>query len=82
MDTGTDMRRMIRRQIFGNDIGGIVMRIIIVGLGKLGTTLAEQISGEDHDVTVIDVNSKLVENTVNHLVVFGIVGSGADVEIQ
>ena len=58
------------------------MRIIIVGLGKLGTTLAEQISGEDHDVTVVDTNGKLVENTVNRLDVFGVVGSGADGEIQ
>ena len=58
------------------------MRIIIVGLGKLGVTLAEQISGEDHDVTIIDTNAKLVENTVNHLDVFGVVGSGADVAIQ
>ena len=58
------------------------MRIIIVGLGKLGVTLAEQISGEDHDVTVIDVNGKLVENTVNRIDVFGVVGSGADGAIQ
>ncbi|MBQ7547708.1 MAG: Trk system potassium transporter TrkA [Clostridia bacterium] len=58
------------------------MRIIIVGLGKLGTTLAEQISGEDHDVTVIDTHAKLVEETVNRFDVFGVVGSGADCEIQ
>ena len=58
------------------------MRIIIVGLGKLGTTLAEQISGEGHDVTVIDIHAKLVEETVNRFDVFGVVGSGADCEIQ
>lgn len=58
------------------------MRIIIVGLGKLGTTLAEQISGEDHDVTVIDTHAKLIEETVNRFDVFGVVGSGADCEIQ
>ncbi|MDD6061807.1 MAG: NAD-binding protein, partial [Oscillospiraceae bacterium] len=37
------------------------MRILIVGLGKLGTTLTEQISNENHDVTIIDTQPKLVE---------------------
>ncbi len=58
------------------------MRIIIVGLGKLGTTLAEQISNENHDVTVIDTAPKLVEETVNRFDVFGVVGSGADCDVQ
>lgn len=58
------------------------MRILIVGLGKLGTTLTEQISNENHDVTIIDTQPKLVEAAVNHFDVFGIVGSGADCEIQ
>ena len=58
------------------------MRIIIMGLGKLGITLTEQIADEDHDVIVIDTNAKLVENTVNHYDVMGVVGSGADAEIQ
>ncbi len=58
------------------------MRIIIMGLGKLGITLTEQIADEGHDVTIIDKNSKLVENTVNHFDVMGVVGSGADAAIQ
>ena len=58
------------------------MRIIIVGLGKLGTTLAEQLSNENHDVTVIDTRTKLVEEAVNRFDVFGVVGSGADCEVQ
>lgn len=58
------------------------MQIVIVGLGKLGTTLAEHITKENHNVTVIDVNAKLVENTVNRLDVFGVVGGGADYEVQ
>lgn len=58
------------------------MRIIIVGLGKLGTTLAEHLAEENHDVTVIDTQAKLVEQTVNRFDVFGVVGSGADCEVQ
>lgn len=58
------------------------MRIIIVGLGKLGTTLVEQICNENHDVTVIDKDAKLVNQAVNHYDVFGVVGSGADCNVQ
>ena len=32
------------------------MRIIIVGNGKVGSTLAEQLSAEDHEITIIDQN--------------------------
>ena len=30
------------------------MRIIIVGCGKVGLTLTEQLNNEGHDITVID----------------------------
>ena len=32
------------------------MKIIIVGDGKVGFTLAEHLSQEEHDITVIDTN--------------------------
>jgi trk system potassium uptake protein TrkA len=32
------------------------MRIVIVGDGKVGATLTGYLSGEGHDVTVIDSN--------------------------
>lgn len=32
------------------------MKIIIVGCGKIGSTLAEQLSYEQHDLVVIDTN--------------------------
>lgn len=34
------------------------MKIIIVGCGKIGSTLAEQLSYEQHDLVVIDTNPK------------------------
>ncbi|MBQ5760928.1 MAG: NAD-binding protein, partial [Clostridia bacterium] len=41
------------------------MRIVIVGTGKVGTTLAEQLSMEDHDIYVIDQNQTTVDHLVN-----------------
>ncbi|MBO5184796.1 MAG: NAD-binding protein, partial [Clostridia bacterium] len=32
------------------------MNIIIVGCGKVGSALAEQLESEGHDITVIDTN--------------------------
>ncbi len=30
------------------------MQIIIVGCGKVGSTIAEQLSAEGHDITIVD----------------------------
>ena len=32
------------------------MKIIIIGCGKVGSTLAEELCEEDHELTVIDKN--------------------------
>ena len=50
------------------------MKIIIVGCGNVGATLAEQLSREGHDITVIDVREQLVENISTSCDVLGIVG--------
>ena len=39
------------------------MKIVIVGNGKVGHTLAEQLSREDHDIVLVDNNSKAVSYT-------------------
>ena len=57
------------------------MKIIIIGDGKVGTTITENISKEGHDVTIIDNNPIVVENLVNKYDCMGIVGSGASYEI-
>lgn len=54
------------------------MKIIIVGAGKVGDTLAEQLSGEGDDVTVVDRNYEAVQAVSNEYDVMGIVGSGTD----
>ena len=38
------------------------MKIIIVGCGKVGTTLAEQLNKENHDIVVIDKNAGVVNS--------------------
>lgn len=53
------------------------MQIIIVGCGNVGITLTEHLSGEGHDITVIDMNAKKVQRVASRYDVKGIVGNGA-----
>ncbi len=57
------------------------MKIVIVGDGKVGTTMTEYLSNEGHDVVVIDRNPKVIENAVNNADVIGICGNGASYEV-
>lgn len=54
------------------------MKIIIVGCGKVGATLAEQLSREGNDITVIDRRFTVVQGLSNKLDIMGIVGSGTN----
>ena len=58
------------------------MKIIIVGCGKVGVTLAEQLNNEGHDITLIDQNSSVLESVVDSIDVMGVVGNGAVSKIQ
>lgn len=53
------------------------MNIIIVGCGKVGTTLVENLSKEDNHITVIDLHADDVSNCVNNYDVMGFIGNGA-----
>lgn len=57
------------------------MYIIIVGLGKLGSTLTKQLSTEGHDIVVVDPDNSVVSSTVDAYDVMGICGNGATYEI-
>lgn len=52
------------------------MNIIVVGIGKVGYTVAEQLATEMHDVTVIDTNESVLSDTIEELDVRGILGNG------
>ncbi len=58
------------------------MDIVIIGMGKLGRMIADNLSKEEHNITVIDTKSNLVEDTINQLDVKGIVGNGASFDVQ
>ena len=53
------------------------LSVIIVGCGKVGLTLVEQLSREGHDITVIDKDRELVEYISGTYDVMGVVGNGA-----
>lgn len=56
------------------------MDIIIVGDGKVGAALATQLSGEGHDITIIDSNSQAVNESAEQLDVMAVIGNGASMD--
>ena len=50
------------------------MNIIICGAGRVGFSITEQLSAQDHSITVIDQSSELIQKLNNTLDVKGIVG--------
>lgn len=58
------------------------MNIVIVGAGKVGFTLAEQLSQEGYNTTIVDNDSAVVESVVNRFDVRGVVGNGASYDVQ
>lgn len=58
------------------------LRIIIVGCGKVGSTLIEQLSKECNDITIIDTNPKKISSLTNMYDIMGIAGNGASHSVQ
>ncbi len=58
------------------------MRIIVVGCGKVGATITEQLVKEGHDLSVIDMDSEVIHDITNNHDVLGVVGNGASYSIQ
>ena len=58
------------------------LKIVIIGCGKVGATLIEQLSDEGHDITIIDTDSNKVQELANLYDVMGIIGNGASLEAQ
>ena len=57
------------------------MKVVIVGCGKVGKTIAEELVKENHDIILIDENAELVEDVSNSLDVIGVIGNGASLNI-
>lgn len=58
------------------------LQIIIVGCGKVGVTLIEQLSREGHDITIIDKDADKVQTMSSLYDVMGLVGNGASYGVQ
>lgn len=59
---------------------GIKVKIIIVGCGKIGSTIARELNDEGHQIVVIDSNPAAVESLTNSIDLMGITGNGASFE--
>ncbi|MCF0122269.1 MAG: Trk system potassium transporter TrkA [Lachnospiraceae bacterium] len=57
------------------------MQIIIVGCGTVGRALMAQLSIEDNNITVVDVNADMIKNVANLYDVMGIVGNGTSYHV-
>jgi len=57
------------------------MKIIIVGDGKVGYSLAESLSQENHDITIIDKNPEALKKASDYLDVMCIQGNGLSASI-
>ena len=57
------------------------MKIIIIGGGTVGTAICARLSGEGHDITVIDTNYSALTEISNAYDVFGISGNGAEISV-
>lgn len=56
------------------------MRIIVVGCGKIGTTVIDSFVAEGHDVVALDTNPSVVSEITNIYDVIGVCGNGVDCE--
>ena len=54
------------------------MKIIIVGGGKVGATLIENLEAEGHDITVVDRNQKVIDEISNIYDVMCVCGNAVD----
>ena len=55
------------------------MQIIIVGCGKVGRTLAEQLQEEDTDLTLIDISADKINSISDDIDALYVIGKGASI---
>lgn len=57
------------------------MNIIIVGCGKVGSSLAEVLSTKEYNVTVIDTDDAVINDLTNNCDVMGVVGNCMQISV-
>ncbi len=65
----------------GSPQSGAAQKIVILGCGRVGSTLAKQMSGEGHDVTVLDQTSDSFRRLGTKFRGQRLVGSGLDQDL-
>ena len=58
------------------------MRVVIMGCGRLGSTLAQELDSEGHQVTVIDVDSSAFNWLDDAFRGRTVIGAGEDIDVQ
>ncbi len=58
------------------------MRIVVVGAGKVGRTIAKKLSLEGHDIVVIDDDKEVLDRAANEMDAICMEGNGADYRVQ
>lgn len=57
------------------------MKIVIVGGGKVGEKLSEELSLANHEITVVELNQGRVQDLMNKYDIDGFIGNGANIEL-
>jgi len=57
------------------------MKIIVLGAGQVGTSVVELLAGENNDVTVVDVDSRLLHTLQDRVDIRTVEGSGSHPEV-
>ena len=50
------------------------MKIVILGAGQVGSTVAHSLSGEENDITVVDTNAAHLKDLQDRLDIRGVIG--------
>lgn len=58
------------------------MKIMIVGAGKVGETLCQDLADANHDITLIDLDEDIISNMISEHDITGYVGNGALYDVQ
>ncbi|MBB6309726.1 Trk system potassium transporter TrkA [Xanthobacter tagetidis] len=57
------------------------MKVVICGAGQVGFGIAEQLAGEQNDVSIIDTNPRRIQMVADQLDVRGVVGMGSHPDV-
>ena len=71
---------IIMNSLFSSGRDGL--NIIIVGGGKIGITLIEQLTAEGHYITIVDTNPVKIQSITNMYDIMGVNGNGASLSVQ